>query len=227
MMGPSFIPSAAVLDYGLTLSLPSRVTADTGIDALTHAIEAYLSRKANLFSDAMALSALRLMGKHVETVYDDGKNEEAREHMLLGSMLAGAAFSNASVGLVHGMSRPLGVFFHIPHGMSNAMLLPLVLENILTDEAMGRFAECYQAMGYAYTTTEDAVDSLLARIKYLCKKLKVPSLEQFGVNKNDYFEKINIMSEQALASGSPANSPKSLSKEDIIQLYEALWEYTY
>ena len=125
MMGPSFMPSAAIIDYSLTMSLPARITADTGIDALTHAIEAYLSKKANLFIDAMALGALRLIGKNLESVYNDGNDIIARVAIMLGATLAGVTFSSASVGLVHGMSRPIGVFFHVPHGMSNAMLLSL------------------------------------------------------------------------------------------------------
>jgi alcohol dehydrogenase class IV len=223
MMGPSFMPQVAIIDYKLTMSLPARITADTGIDALTHAIEAYLSKKANLFSDAMALGALRLIGKNLETVYADGKNVVAREEIMLGATLAGVAFSNASVGLVHGMSRPIGVFFHVPHGMSNAMLLSLVLENILTDKSRSRFAECYKTMGYEYSTEQDGIDKFLAKIKQITTTLEVPTLSQFGIDKEEYFSKIDIMAEQALASGSPANSPKALSKEEIVDLYKKLW----
>lgn len=223
MMGPSFMPTAAIIDYTLTMSLPARITADTGIDALTHAIEAYLSKKANLFSDAMALGALRLIGKNLEVVYDDCNDVIAREEIILGATLAGIAFSNASVGLVHGMSRPIGVFFHVPHGMSNAMLLSLVLENILTDESRSRFAECYKTMGYDYTTEQDGIDKFFNKIKQITTRLEVPSLSEFGINKEEYFAKIDIMAEQALASGSPANSPKKLSKVDVVALYKKLW----
>jgi alcohol dehydrogenase class IV len=223
MMGPSFMPSAAIIDYSLTMSLPARITADTGIDALTHAIEAYLSKKANLFSDAMALGALRLIGKNLESVYNDGNDIIAREAIMLGATLAGVAFSSASVGLVHGMSRPIGVFFHVPHGMSNAMLLSLVLENILTDESRSRFAECYKTMGYDFINEQDGIDKFLLKIKQITQKLQVPTLSQFGVEKEEYFSKIEIMTEQALASGSPGNSPKALSKEEIMDLYKKLW----
>ncbi len=223
MMGPSFMPTAAIIDYTLTMSLPARITADTGLDALTHAIESYLSKKANLFSDAMALGALRLIGKNLERVYDDGKDMKAREELMLGATLAGVAFSSASVGLVHGMSRPIGVFFHVPHGMSNAMLLSLVLENILTDESRSRFAECYKTMGYEYSDEQDGIDKLLTKIKQVTQKLQVPTLSQFGIEVEEYFSKIEIMAEQALASGSPANSPKALSKEEIMNLYKKLW----
>ncbi len=124
--GLGFMPIAALIDYELTLSLPPRVTADTGIDALTHAIEAYVSRKASLYSDSQALEAMRLLAPNLRTAFHEPGNRAAREAMMLGATLAGIAFSNASVALVHGMSRPIGAFFHVPHGLSNAMLLPAI-----------------------------------------------------------------------------------------------------
>ena len=124
--GVGFMPYAALVDYELTLSLPPRVTADSGIDALSHAIEAYVSQKANPFSDAQALAAMRAIGPNLRTAFVDGSDRQAREAMMFGATLAGMAFSNASVALVHGMSRPIGAAFHVPHGMSNAMLLPAV-----------------------------------------------------------------------------------------------------
>ena len=109
------MPSVAIIDYELTLSLPQRSTADTGIDALTHAMEAYVSKKANKFSDAQALQAMSLIAPNLRKVFHDGSNTKAREKMMLGATLAGVAFSNASVALVHGMSRPIGAFYHVPH----------------------------------------------------------------------------------------------------------------
>jgi alcohol dehydrogenase class IV len=120
------------------------------------------------------------------------------------------------------MSRPIGVFFHVPHGMSNAMLLSLILENILTEESRSRFAECYKTIGYDYTTEQDGIDKFLAKIKQITTKLEVPSLSQFGLNKEEYFAKIDIMAEQALASGLPANSPRALSKKEVVELYKKL-----
>ena len=124
-LGIGFMPVAALIDFSLTLSLPARITADTGIDALTHAMEAYVSKKASLYSDSQALEAMRLIGPNLRRAYHDGTDKAAREAMMLGSTLAGVAFSNASVALVHGMSRPIGAHFHVPHGLSNAMLLPV------------------------------------------------------------------------------------------------------
>ena len=127
-VGSAFMPTAALVDYELSLSVPKRTTADTGIDALTHAMEAYVSKKANPYSDAQAIEAMKLLAPNLRDVYHDGSNRKAREAMMLGATLAGVAFSNASVALVHGMSRPIGAFYHVPHGLSNAMLLPFVTE---------------------------------------------------------------------------------------------------
>ena len=120
------MPIAALVDFNLTLSLPARITADTGIDALTHAMESYVSKKANSYSRSQALNAMKLIAPNLRLAYHDGNNKAAREALMLGSTLAGIAFSNSSVALVHGMSRPIGAFFHVPHGLSNAMLLPAV-----------------------------------------------------------------------------------------------------
>ena len=123
-VGIGFMPTAALVDYSLTLSLPARTTADTGIDALTHAMEAYVSKKASLYSDSQAIAAMKLIAPNLRKAFHDGSDQNAREQMMLGATLAGVAFSNASVALVHGMSRPIGAFYHVPHGLSNAMLLP-------------------------------------------------------------------------------------------------------
>ena len=124
--GLGALPLAAIVDYELTYSVPARTTADTGVDSLTHALEAYVSKRANPFSDALAVSAMALIGQHIRTAYAEPRNAAAREGMMIGATQAGLAFSNASVALVHGMSRPIGAHFHVPHGLSNAMLLPAV-----------------------------------------------------------------------------------------------------
>lgn len=121
-IGTSFLPIAAIIDYRLTLSMPARLTADTGIDALTHAVEAYVSRKANAFSDGLCLLAIRAIGQNIRRVVADGSDEQARAAMMMAATQAGMAFSNSSVALIHGMSRPIGAHFHVAHGLSNAML---------------------------------------------------------------------------------------------------------
>lgn len=223
-VGSAFMPSAALVDYALTLSVPPRVTADTGLDALTHAIEAYVSRRANPFSDQQALAAMALIGPNLQRVYQNGGDEAAREAMLLGATLAGIAFSNASVALVHGMSRPLGAFFHVPHGLSNAMLLPSITAYSLS-AAPERYAHCAKAIGVAWR--DDAVvtanHKLLAALQALNEVLKVPTLAEFGVSKQAFDAVVDTMAEQALASGSPGNNPRVPTKAELVVLYQALW----
>jgi len=223
-VGVGFMPVAALVDYSLTLSLPARTTADTGIDALTHAMEAYVSKKANLYSDTQALAAMRLIGPNLRTAYHDGLNKNAREAMMLGSTLAGVAFSAASVALVHGMSRPIGAAFHVPHGLSNAMLLPAVTQYSIP-AAEKRYADCARAMGVATEQDSDqqANQKLLQELRAINDELQVPTLEQFGVERQKFMDLLPLMSEQALASGSPGNNPRVPSTEELIEIYQQLW----
>ncbi|GAC03267.1 iron-containing alcohol dehydrogenase [Paraglaciecola chathamensis] len=224
-MGPGLMPMAAIVDYELTLSLPSRIAADTGIDALTHAIEAYVSRKANLFSDQQAIAAMKLIGQNLLKTCQDAKDLAAREAVMLGATLAGIAFSNASVALVHGMSRPLGVHFHVPHGLSNAMLLPTVTEYSISS-APTRYAQCAMYMGLIDNIEDEnqAHQALLNQLKRINQTLSVPSLAEFGVDKDVFFSTLPLMAEQALASGSPNNNPRQVDKHEIVKLYEIAWE---
>ncbi|MBU3018251.1 iron-containing alcohol dehydrogenase [Paraglaciecola agarilytica] len=224
-MGPGLMPIAAIVDYELTLSLPSRIAADTGIDALTHAIEAYVSRKANLFSDQQAIAAMKLIGQNLLKTCQVAKDLAAREAVMLGATLAGIAFSNASVALVHGMSRPLGVHFHVPHGLSNAMLLPTVTEYSISSAPM-RYAQCAMYMGLIDNIEDEdqAHQALLNQLKRINKTLSVPSLAEFGVDKDVFFSTLPLMAEQALASGSPNNNPRQVDKNEIVKLYEIAWE---
>lgn len=224
-VGLGFLPVAAIIDYSLTLSVPARTTADTGIDAMTHAMEAYVSQKQNPYSDQQALAALRLIGPNLQKVYHNGKDEQAREAMMLGSTLAGIAFNNASVALVHGMSRPIGAFFHVPHGLSNAMLLPAVTAFSIPT-APARYAECARALGVASIndTDEQANDKLLTFLKTVNTELKVPTLAEFGVAK-EYFDSIvETMCDQAFASGSPNNNPRIPTKDEMLSIYRSLWD---
>lgn len=222
--GLGFMPVAALIDYELTLSLPPRVTADTGLDALTHAIEAYVSRKASGYSDAQALQAMRLLAPNLRTAFHDSGNRAAREAMMLGATLAGIAFSNASVALVHGMSRPIGAFFHVPHGLSNAMLLPAVTAFSIP-AAPERYADCARAMGVAAQTdsVETANQRLLAELQALNRELQVPSPGQYGIARERFFESRETMAQQALASGSPGNNPRVPTQAEIVELYETVW----
>lgn len=222
--GIGFMPLAAIVDVNLTLSLPPRITADTGIDALTHAIEAYVSQKASPFSDSQALSAMRLIGPNLKRAYMDGSDTEARKAMMLGSTLAGIAFSSASVALVHGMSRPIGAFFHVPHGLSNAMLLPSVTAFSIP-ASPERYADCARAMGVANAEDSNgqANQKLLKALETFNRELQVPTLAEFGADKARFDSLIKTMAEQALASGSPGNNPRVPSIEEMVSIYQQLW----
>ncbi|MFT4021492.1 MAG: iron-containing alcohol dehydrogenase [Acinetobacter sp.] len=223
-VGIGFMPVAAIIDYELTLSLPARTTADTGIDALTHAMEAYVSKKANLYSDSQALAAMRLIGPNLKKVYFHPDDKTAREAMMLGATLAGIAFNNASVALVHGMSRPIGAFFHVPHGLSNAMLLPMITEYSIP-AAAEKYADCARAIGVATLDdpTDIANDKLIAALKDINQSLQVPTLAEFGADKAEFDAVVETMAQQALASGSPNNNPRVPTIAEMVHLYQQLW----
>ncbi|MEU1305773.1 iron-containing alcohol dehydrogenase [Streptomyces shenzhenensis] len=222
--GPAFLPLAAVVDVELTMSMPPRLTADTGIDALTHAVEAYVSRKANSFSDSLALAAIGTIGRNLRRAYTDGGNAQAREAMMLAATQAGIAFSNSSVALVHGMSRPIGAHFHVAHGLSNAMLFPAVTA-FSAHGAPDRYADCARALGAATAADSDnaATDKLVDALRSLCRDLKVPTPRDYGIDQNTWTRLTPLMAEQALASGSPANNPVVPTTDQIQDLYSRIY----
>jgi alcohol dehydrogenase class IV len=223
--GSALMPSAAIVDYELTMSMPQRLTADTGTDSLTHAIEAYVSRKANPLTDTFALSAMKIIWAELPIAFRQPDNRAAREGMMLAATLAGIAFSNASVALVHGMSRPIGFFFHVPHGLSNAMLLPTVTQ-FSSSAAAARYADCARAMGIADQNDpeSDAVTKLVEGLFRRNDELEVPSPKSYGISEARYFELIPTMAMQALASGSPQNNPRIPTESEIEQLYREIWK---
>jgi len=222
--GLGALPLAAIVDYELTYSVPARTTADTGIDSLTHALEAFVSKRANPFSDALAVSAMALIGRHIRTAYAEPRNALAREGMMLGATQAGLAFSNASVALVHGMSRPIGAHFHVPHGLSNAMLLPAVTR-FSVGAAEARYAEAARRIGFAGEHDADgsACAKLVAGLEALNKELAVPGPPQYGIDEGVWNARMDLMADQALASGSPANNPRVPDKAEIVALYQEVW----
>lgn len=223
-MGLGLMPVAALVDYELSMTMPYRLTADAGLDSLCHALEAYVSRKANPFTDPIALSCMRAIVENLPVACAEPGNKAAREAMMLAATQGGIAFSNASVTLIHGMSRPIGAHFHVPHGLSNAMLLPEVTAWSVSG-ATARYADCARVMAYAETTDSDqvAVEKLVSGLRQLCADLKVPSPAGFGIEESRWNGLMSLMAEQALASGSPANNPRIPKKEEIIALYEKVW----
>lgn len=223
--GLAYLPIAAIVDYELTLSKPRRLTADTGIDALTHAIEAYVSRRANPFTDSLALAAIRIIWTNIRLACDEPGNRMAREGMMLGAHQAGIAFSNASVALVHGMSRPIGAHFHVAHGLSNAMLLPVVTR-WSAPAVPARYADCARAMGLTASTQADdsAVSRLTDALARLNLDLDVPTPKSYGIDPARWTSLLPQMAEQALASGSPSNNPRIPDAATIQDLYRQAWD---
>jgi len=222
--GLAALPAAAIVDHTLTHSVPPRTTADTGIDSLTHALEAFVSKRANAYSDTMALRAMGLIAGHVRTAYAEPRNDPAREAMMLGATLAGLAFSNSSVALVHGMSRPIGAHFHVAHGLSNAMLLPAATRFSLS-AALPRYAAAARAMGVATDAEGDqaAASRLVEALEAFNRDLAVPSPRAYGLDEARWNALLPMMADQALASGSPANNPRVPTKDEIIALYREAW----
>jgi alcohol dehydrogenase class IV len=223
--GLAYLPVAALVDYELTFTKPKRLTADTGIDSLTHAIEAYVSRRANPFSDGMALLAMRAIAPNLRRVCADPMDTAAREAMMLGATQAGMAFSNSSVALVHGMSRPIGAHFHVPHGLSNAMLLPTVTA-WSAPAALPRYADCARAMGVAEDAEGDqaAVARLVEELAALNRELEVPGPAAWGIDPARWDALVPTMCAQAAASGSPANNPRVPDAEEMAMLYTKIFE---
>ena len=221
LISPFLMPQKAIIDPLLTLSMPRSLIAATGIDALTHAIEAYVSVKAQPMSDIFALSAIELISGNLRQAWSNGNNREAREKTMLGALQAGIAFSNSSVALVHGMSRPIGAYFHVAHGVSNAALLSVVTEFSLIGDPE-RYARIARAMGENVEglTALEAAELAAEAIARLIEDIEIPSLEELGVDEEKLDKLALQMAEDAIASGSPANNPRQATKEEIVELYK-------
>lgn len=224
LKGTVLIPDVAIVDASFTVSSPKSVTNATGLDALTHAVEGYTSKKASPLTDVFAMDAVKRIFKYLPRAYADGEDMEAREEMILAALEAGVVINNSSVTLVHGMSRPIGANFHVPHGLSNAMLLKVCLTFAL-DGTYERFADLGRAIGVATEKENDetAAKAFLTAIIELCETLEVPTLAEYGVDKEAFFEVMDKMADDAIASGSPGNTRKATAKEDVLRMYKELW----
>lgn len=225
LKGPSLMPNFAIIDPSLSLSLPKNTTAASGIDALAHAIEAYISKKAFHQTDAYALSAIKRIFNALPIAYQQPDNYSAREEMALASYEAGLAFNNSSVTLVHGMSRPIGALFEVPHGISNAMLLKTCLR-FATPSAFARFVTLSKILGVFEDDRPEEINAehFLTALERLLNLCEIPTLEEYGIDKNEFLKHLDKMATDALASGSPQNLRREVSKADIIELYKALWQ---
>jgi alcohol dehydrogenase len=219
------LPVVALVDYELTLSMPAILTAAVGVDTLTHGIEAFVSRLASPMTDPLALSCIGKVAENLETAWREPTNRRAREGMMLAATQGGMAFANSSVCLVHGMSRPLGALFHVPHGISNAMLLPVVTQFSLSG-ARERYAAVARTMGWSGADDDDtwAADALVAGLERLNARLQIPRLrDDPRIEESRFFTSLEKMASDALASGSPQNNPVVPSPAQIVELYRAAW----
>lgn len=225
LKGDVLMPDLAIIDPRFTMTAPPKITAATGLDALTHAVEAYTSVKAQPLTDVFALSAVKRIFINLPKAFHEGNDGNARKEMSLAALEAGIAFNNASVTLVHGMSRPIGALFHVPHGISNAMLLKECLGFAL-DGTFERFGQLGDAIGVTREgqSDEEKARAFLNAVVGICKELEIPTLAEYGIEKEKFFTVTDKMAEDALASGSPANTIKTVSRADILRIYEKLWQ---
>lgn len=225
LKGSYLMPTLAIIDPIFTATAPPKVTAATGLDALTHAIEAYTSKKSQPMSDTFAISAVKRINKYLLKAYQNVSDVEARTEMSIAALEAGISFNNSSVTIVHGMSRPIGALYHVPHGLSNAMLLQECL-NFALQGAPERFCDLAKAIGIYKKGESDlkAGKAFIEKVGKLCKDLNIQTLEEFGVNKQKFTENLEKMALDALDSGSPGNTKRNTTKEDIISIYKSLWK---
>lgn len=224
LKGDVLVPKLAIVDSSFTVGAPKSVTSATGLDALTHAVEAYTSRKAFSMTDTLAVSAVKRIMKYLPIAYKEPDNSLAREQMSIAALEAGICINNSSVTIVHGMSRPIGALFHVPHGMSNAMLLKECL-SFAVSGAYEKFANLGRETGVASDSDSDetAAEKFIDSLQSICDVCEIPTLEQYGIGRDEYYSKISKMATDAVASGSPANTVKEVTVDDCIEIYKKLY----
>lgn len=224
LKGDVLVPKLAIVDSSFTVGAPKSVTSATGLDALTHAVEAYTSRKAFSMTDTLAVSAVKRIMKYLPIAYREPDNSLAREQMSIAALEAGICINNSSVTIVHGMSRPIGALFHVPHGMSNAMLLKECL-SFAVSGAYEKFANLGRETGVASDSDSDetAAEKFIDSLQNICDVCEIPTLEQHGIDRDEYYSKISKMATDAVASGSPANTVKEVTVDDCIEIYKKLY----
>ena len=236
LVSPTLTPDEAILDAELVKSVPPSITADTGMDVFTHALEACVSTNRNDFSTALAEKAIEICGVFLLRAYLDGNDTHARQKMHSASCLAGLAFNSASLGINHSLAHQLGAMFHIPHGRANAMLLPHIIEYNSDINKHSKSREEYlpqvkryktvaQLLGLSSYNTIMTVRSLVNWVQFMLKEMDIPlSISQMGkISKEDYFDAIDKMADAALADACTATNPRVPTKADIIQIYKDLW----
>lgn len=215
MKTPLIAPSVAVLDPELTLGLPADITAATGMDALTHAIEAFTAKNKSYMSDTLALEAARLIYHYLLRAYQEPADQEAREKVLLGSLLAGIAFSQSDVGACHCMAEALGSKHDAPHGTCNAVLLPYVMQ-YNQEHAREAYSQLAKAFGAEFSSKEEGAEIAVEKIATMARLLNLPSFRELGIEP-EYFE---LLAEFSVQNISTQNNPRPMTKENYLEIFE-------
>lgn len=236
LVSEDMLPTEAILDAELVKSVPASVTADTGMDVLTHALEAFVSTNNNEFSNALAEKSIEICGTFLLRSYLDNNDAHARKKMHVASCLAGLAFNSASLGLNHGIAHAIGAQFHIPHGRANAMVLPHIIEynSDINKHSKSRptYAPCVRKyvtaaklLGVNNFNEITSVRALVSYVQFLMKEMNMPlSVSQCGVDRNEYFNAIDRMAESAIADACTRTNPRVPSKMEVVSILEHLYE---
>lgn len=229
LIDDKLLPDATVLDASLVASLPPKITADTGIDVFTHAIEAFISTERTDFSDAMAEKAIKIVYNYLLKTYKEPQNLEYRQRMHNASCLAGAAFSNAGLGINHSMAHALGGKFHVPHGRANGILLPYVMSynagcsNKLTPTA-NRYAKVSRMLNIGTSSTRQSALNLIRTARRLIQELNMPpDLKSIGISREDFERVLPELTETALADRCTSTNPESVDAKAIREIYLNAW----
>lgn len=236
LVADSILPDEAILDVELVKTVPPAITADTGMDVLTHAIEAYVSKNNDEFSAALAEKSVEIIGSFLLRSYLDNNDTHARSKMMCASCLAGIAFNHANLGLNHGMAHQLGAKFHIPHGRANAMLLPLIIQYNSDINKHSRSKKEYpnhvrkyvtlaRLLGLQNFNTITTIRALVSWVEFMVKEMDMPlNVSSMNVcSQEEYFAAIPEMAEAALADSCTATNPRTPTKEDVMKIYIDLW----
>ncbi|MBW6410496.1 NADPH-dependent butanol dehydrogenase [Clostridium weizhouense] len=214
-------PDVAIVDPELAETMPPKLTAHTGMDALTHAIEAYVATLNSPFTDPLALKAIEMVKDYLIKSYEGDK--DAREQMHYAQCLAGMAFSNALLGITHSMAHKTGAVFHIPHGCANAIYLPYVID-FNKKSALDRYAKIAKSIGLTGETDDELVDSLTSLIKEFNEKLSIPStLKEYGIDEAEFNVKVDLIAERAIADACTGSNPRQLNKDEMKKIFECAY----
>ncbi len=230
------LPEEAILDEVLVKSVPAAITADTGMDVMTHAIEAYVSTNNNEFSGALAEKSVEIIGQFLIRSYSDHNDSHARRKMHIAACLAGIAFNSASLGLVHGMAHQLGAHLHIPHGRSCALLLPALIEYnsgiTISSRSQAEYPSCVRKycnmariLGVSNFNEITTVRALISYIHFLTQEMGMPARvsEAVSITEAEYLSHVEAMAEAALLDGCTATNPRVPTKAEIIEIYKSIW----